>query len=142
MDQIEGFRQYLGVAEEDRLECLNPPDKTPELFERFLPYAVALDVENAWAKRFAGVLAAAGARAAARLVFGQPRLSAAIRSRSPTISAATSPRRSPRLDAAGIEQRQWRGELAAAALPAAAAGAAAARDGEVRRKRRHVTRQS
>jgi uncharacterized membrane protein len=64
MDQIEGFRMYLGVAEEDRLEALNPPDKTPELFERFLPYAVALDVENTWAKRFAGVLAAAGTGAA------------------------------------------------------------------------------
>ena len=64
MDQIEGFRQYLGVAEEDRLNALNPPDKTPELFERFLPYAVALDVENVWAKRFAGVLAAAGVAAA------------------------------------------------------------------------------
>jgi uncharacterized membrane protein YgcG len=64
MDQIEGFRQYLGVAEEGRLEAMNPPDKTPELFERFLPYAIALDVENTWAKRFAGVLAAAGATAA------------------------------------------------------------------------------
>jgi len=64
MDRIEGFRQYLGVAEEDRLNALNPPDKTPELFEKFLPYAIALDVENRWAKRFAGVLAAAGAGAA------------------------------------------------------------------------------
>jgi uncharacterized membrane protein YgcG len=65
MDQIGGFRQYLGVAEEDRLEFLHPPEKTPELFERFLPYAIALDVENTWAKRFAGVLAAAGVGAAA-----------------------------------------------------------------------------
>jgi uncharacterized membrane protein YgcG len=65
MDDIEGFRQYLGVAEEDRLNALNPPEKTPELFERFLPYAIALDVQNAWAKRFAAVLAAAGATAAA-----------------------------------------------------------------------------
>jgi uncharacterized membrane protein len=64
MDRIEGFRQYLGVAEEDRLNALNPPDKTPELFERFLPYAVALDVENVWAKRFTAVLAAAGTAAA------------------------------------------------------------------------------
>ena len=61
MDQIEGFRHYLGVAEKDRLEFLNPPKETPELFERFLPYAVALDVENAWGQRFAGVLAAAAA---------------------------------------------------------------------------------
>jgi uncharacterized membrane protein YgcG len=68
MDQIDGFRQYLGVAEEDRLEFLHPPEKTPELFERFLPYAVALDVENTWGKRFAGVLAAAGVGAAAGAV--------------------------------------------------------------------------
>jgi uncharacterized membrane protein YgcG len=65
MDEIEGFREYLGVAEEDRLEFLHPPQKTPELFERYLPYAIALDVENTWAKRFASVLAAAGTAAAA-----------------------------------------------------------------------------
>jgi uncharacterized membrane protein YgcG len=64
MDRIEGFRQYLGVAEEDRLNALTPKEKTPELFERFLPYAIALNVENRWAKRFAGVLAAAGTSAA------------------------------------------------------------------------------
>lgn len=63
-DAIAGFRQYLGIAEEHRLEMLHPPEKTPELFERYLPYAVALDVENAWAKKFAGALAAAGATAA------------------------------------------------------------------------------
>ena len=56
IDAIEGFRMYLGVAEEDRLQAYYPPKKTPELFERYLPYAVALDVENAWAKRFEGVL--------------------------------------------------------------------------------------
>ncbi len=61
MDDIEGFKQYLGVAEEDRLNYLHPPEKTPELFEKYLPYAVALDVENRWAERFAGVLAAAAA---------------------------------------------------------------------------------
>ena len=64
MDQIDGFKQYLSVAEEDRLEFLNPPEKTPELFERFLPYAIALRVENSWADRFTGVLAAAGVGAA------------------------------------------------------------------------------
>ena len=68
MDDIEGFRQYLGVAEEDRLNAMNPPDKTPELFEKFLPYAVALDCHNAWAKRFAGVLAAAGTAAVVQLL--------------------------------------------------------------------------
>jgi len=57
-DEIEGFRQYLGVAERDRLNALNPPQDTPELFEKYLPYAIALDVENAWGRRFAGILAA------------------------------------------------------------------------------------
>jgi uncharacterized membrane protein YgcG len=65
IDQIEGFKLYLGVAEKDRLNFDNPPKETPELFERFLPYAIALDVQNAWAKRFAGVLAAAAASGAA-----------------------------------------------------------------------------
>ena len=65
MDEIEGFKQYLGVAEEDRLNYLHPPEKTPEVFERYLPYAVALNVENRWADRFAGVLAAAAAAGAA-----------------------------------------------------------------------------
>ena len=61
MDRIAGFEQYLSITEEERFETLHPPEKTPELFERYLPYAIALDVENSWASRFAGVLAAAAA---------------------------------------------------------------------------------
>jgi uncharacterized membrane protein YgcG len=60
MDQIEGFKLYLSVAEKDRLNLLNPPVKTPELFEKYLPYALALDVENAWSEQFSEVLAQAG----------------------------------------------------------------------------------
>jgi len=56
LDQIDGFRQYLSVAETARLEILNPPEKTPALFEKWLPYAMALDVENEWGKQFADVL--------------------------------------------------------------------------------------
>jgi uncharacterized membrane protein YgcG len=61
LDRIAGFRQYLSIAEEQRLETMHPPEKTPELFERYLPYAIALKVENQWASRFAAVLAAAQA---------------------------------------------------------------------------------
>ncbi|MDX1593877.1 MAG: DUF2207 domain-containing protein, partial [Gammaproteobacteria bacterium] len=61
LDETEGFRLYLEVAEGDELALRNPPDKTPELFERYLPYAIALDVEDRWAERFASVLAAATA---------------------------------------------------------------------------------
>ncbi|MGZ8298162.1 MAG: DUF2207 domain-containing protein [Allosphingosinicella sp.] len=61
LDRIAGFRHYLSVAEEERLQTLHPPEKTPELFERYLPYAIALKVENDWASRFTSVLAAAAA---------------------------------------------------------------------------------
>ena len=67
IDQLEGFRMYLTTAEEDRLNVLNPPEKTPELFERYLPYALALDCENEWNSKFAAVLAAASAGATAPL---------------------------------------------------------------------------
>ncbi|MEM9681865.1 MAG: DUF2207 domain-containing protein [Pseudomonadota bacterium] len=60
MDRIEGFKLYLSVAEQDRMNMLNPPDQTPELFEKYLPYALALDVEQEWAEQFSGVLTAAG----------------------------------------------------------------------------------
>jgi uncharacterized membrane protein len=59
MDQVEGFKMYLSVAEQDRLNMLNPPEKTPQLFEKYLPYALALNVENEWSEQFAEVLAKA-----------------------------------------------------------------------------------
>ena len=61
MDEIEGFRLYLEVAEQPRLEALHPPKETLDLFERYLPYALALDVENAWCTRFESQIAAATA---------------------------------------------------------------------------------
>jgi uncharacterized membrane protein YgcG len=57
MDKLEGFKSYLEVAEKDELNLRNPPEKTPELFERYLPFALALGVEQAWAEKFAGVFA-------------------------------------------------------------------------------------
>lgn len=60
MDEIEGFRMYLGATEKDRLNFLHPPDETPQLFEKLLPYAIALGVENKWGSRFASALEQAG----------------------------------------------------------------------------------
>ncbi|MBW2405936.1 MAG: DUF2207 domain-containing protein [Deltaproteobacteria bacterium] len=60
MDQIEGFKLYLSVAEKQSLAMQNPPEKTSQLFEKYLPYALALDVENQWSEQFADVLAQAG----------------------------------------------------------------------------------
>jgi uncharacterized membrane protein YgcG len=55
LDKIEGFKLYLEVAEKDELELKNPPEKTPALFEAYLPYALALGVEQRWAEKFNGV---------------------------------------------------------------------------------------
>jgi uncharacterized protein (TIGR04222 family) len=59
MDEIEGFRSYLDTAEQDRLERMQSPRLTPEVFEAFLPYAYALGVENSWCERFAREVPAA-----------------------------------------------------------------------------------
>ncbi len=62
LDHIAGFEQYLSITERERLDRMTPPEDTPELFEKYLPYAIALGVENRWADRFAPVLAAAAAQ--------------------------------------------------------------------------------
>jgi len=61
LDRLEGFRMYLDVAERDDLNLRNPPEKTPQLFEMYLPFALALGVEQAWAEQFAEVFARLGA---------------------------------------------------------------------------------
>jgi uncharacterized membrane protein YgcG len=58
LDKLDGFKLYLEVAEKDDLNLRNPPQLTPALFERYLPYAIALGVEQAWAEKFAAALAA------------------------------------------------------------------------------------
>jgi hypothetical protein len=58
LDEMAGFRDYLEVAEKDELNLRNPPEKTPQLFESYLPYALALGVDQQWAEKFAAVLAA------------------------------------------------------------------------------------
>ncbi len=61
MDRVEGFRLFLKTVDGDRINRMAEPARTPELFERFLPYALALGVEHAWAQQFSQVLAAAAA---------------------------------------------------------------------------------
>jgi uncharacterized membrane protein YgcG len=46
---VLGFQEFLSQVEGDRL---NRMVKTPEMFEKFLPYAMALAVEDSWAKAF------------------------------------------------------------------------------------------
>lgn len=67
MDGIEGLRQYLTLAEKDRMNMAGAPEMSPRHFETLLPYAVALGVEKPWSQTFDRWLltaAAAGAAAA------------------------------------------------------------------------------
>jgi uncharacterized membrane protein YgcG len=62
LDHIAGFKQYLSITERERLDRMTAPQDTPEIFEKYLPYAIALGIENRWATRFRDVLAAAQAQ--------------------------------------------------------------------------------
>ncbi|MBL8030675.1 MAG: DUF2207 domain-containing protein, partial [Candidatus Doudnabacteria bacterium] len=53
--RVLGLKLYLSVAEKDRLNFHNAPEKKPEIFEKLLPFAMALGVEKAWAKQFEGI---------------------------------------------------------------------------------------
>lgn len=59
--EIAGFKLYLETAEKDRINTGGPLKEQPpmmsvELYERFLPYAVALGVERNWTRYFKSVL--------------------------------------------------------------------------------------
>ncbi|MFN3843332.1 MAG: DUF2207 domain-containing protein [Rehaibacterium terrae] len=69
LDRVEGLRLYLGVAERDELEALSGPGEPPRLdaarYEALLPYALALDVEEAWTRKFTHAVGASAAATAA-----------------------------------------------------------------------------
>lgn len=55
-DEIDGFELYLTTTELERMKIIGtPPTKTPELYEKYLPYAMALGVEKQWTHQFASV---------------------------------------------------------------------------------------
>ncbi|MFZ1987497.1 MAG: DUF2207 domain-containing protein [Minisyncoccia bacterium] len=47
---LRGFREYLHTAERYRMQNL-----TPEIFEKYLPYAMIFSVEKEWAKAFRSI---------------------------------------------------------------------------------------
>jgi len=57
LSEIAGFKMYLEKAEKDSASFSALPQSGPELFERLLPYALALDVENAWGAKFENLFA-------------------------------------------------------------------------------------
>lgn len=64
LDKIEGFKMFLAATEEDQIKRLAPVNWNSETFNRFLPYAIALEAEEQWASKFSSTVAAATAAAA------------------------------------------------------------------------------
>ena len=56
MDEIEGFKKYLATAEKHRLQTLGSLDQQLLLFEKYLPFALALDVAQEWCENFSETL--------------------------------------------------------------------------------------
>jgi Predicted membrane protein (DUF2207) len=50
--KVLGFEDFLSRVESDRIQRL---ENAPELFEKFLPYAMALRVEKKWVQAFSGI---------------------------------------------------------------------------------------
>src|SRR5262249_6301292 len=48
LDEIEGFRDFLLSVEKLPMDRADSPENKPSLYERYLPYAVALEVEQRW----------------------------------------------------------------------------------------------
>lgn len=68
LDHAEGLKRYLSVAERDELKGLTGPDEpamNAQHYEQLLPWAVALQVEEAWTGKFTAAVGAAAAAAAA-----------------------------------------------------------------------------
>ena len=68
LDEAEGLKLYMSVAERDELRAMKSPDEPPldaKRYEALLPFAVALGVEEAWTNKFTAAVGAAAAAQAA-----------------------------------------------------------------------------
>ncbi len=60
LDEVDGFIEYMKIAEGQEIKhtkLTNAPKLNVDLFEKYLPYAIALDVEQDWAEKFTRVFA-------------------------------------------------------------------------------------
>jgi uncharacterized membrane protein len=53
LENVLGFEDFLNHVEADRF---NRTIKTPQMFEKFLPFAMAFGVEKNWSKAFEGIM--------------------------------------------------------------------------------------
>ena len=55
LEKILGFQEFLSMTEKERLDFHNAPEKNPEQFTEYLPYAMVLGIEKKWAQKFEGI---------------------------------------------------------------------------------------
>lgn len=55
LNHLKGFKLFLSVTEKERYAFHNAPQKSPEQFMEYLPYAIAFGVEKEWAEVFKDV---------------------------------------------------------------------------------------
>lgn len=55
LDHLKGFKDFLSVTDKERFIFHNAPEKSPQQFMEYLPYAIAFGVEKQWAKTFEGI---------------------------------------------------------------------------------------
>jgi len=55
LHHLMGFKDFLSVTGKERFKFHNSPERNPEKFLEYLPYAVALGVEKEWAEVFKDV---------------------------------------------------------------------------------------
>lgn len=53
LEQILGFKMFLNFTEAERLKYLSVDTRSPQEYEKFLPYAMALGVEKNWNDQYA-----------------------------------------------------------------------------------------
>ncbi|MDO8571387.1 MAG: DUF2207 domain-containing protein [bacterium] len=49
------FKEFLAMTESEKYKLINAPELKPELFEKFLPYAMAFGIEKKWAEKFSTI---------------------------------------------------------------------------------------
>ena len=64
LDKVDGFKLFLAATDGDQIKRA-PVNWNTDTFNRFLPYAIALDVEAEWTSKFGEAVTAASAAAAA-----------------------------------------------------------------------------
>ncbi len=64
MDEIEGLRMFIETAEQGLLNGRGGPKMSVSMFEKLLPYAIALGLEKPWTRAFKTWLASATAEGA------------------------------------------------------------------------------